>query len=71
VRFELIPLDGEVADVLPLGMYRVRASWNEEPLLVLATISVRLRKKSVQFAVGARVTVEVSQLDPERGRITR
>jgi len=48
-------------------MFRVEA---ENGLIVLATLSGRMRRHYVRVLLGDRVQVEVSAYEPTRGRIT-
>jgi translation initiation factor IF-1 len=48
-------------------MFRVKC---DNDLVVLATISGRMRQFYIRILPGDRVTVEVSPYDPTRGRIT-
>jgi translation initiation factor IF-1 len=57
---------GTVAEVLPSGLYRVRL---EEGTPVLAHIADRLDRNFVRVLVGDRVRLELSPVDPGRGRI--
>jgi translation initiation factor IF-1 len=68
-----VEVDGEVIAVLPNSMFRirVRVTMDDEPLVVLATISGRLRQRYIKLSVGDWVFVELSPYDPTRGRITR
>ncbi len=59
--------DGEVVEALPNAMFRVQA---DNGLVVLATLSGRMRRYYVRVLLGDRVQVEVSAYEPTRGRIT-
>jgi len=48
-------------------MFRVKC---ENGLVVLATVSGRMRKNYIRILPGDRVSVEVSAYDPSRGRVT-
>lgn len=62
-----LEFDGIVDEALPNAMFRVRC---DNALVVLATISGRMRQFYIRILPGDRVTVEVSPYDPSRGRIT-
>lgn len=62
-----LAFDGEVIEALPNAMFRVEA---ENGLIVLATLSGRMRRHYVRVLLGDRVQVEVSAYEPTRGRIT-
>ena len=62
-----LEFQGVVQEALPNAMFRVEA---ENGLLVLATLSGRMRRHYVRVLLGDRVTVEVSAYEPTRGRIT-
>ena len=59
--------DGEVVEALPNAMFRVQA---DNGLMVLATLSGRMRRYYVRVLLGDRVQVEVTPYEPTRGRIT-
>ena len=62
-----LEFDGAVQEALPNAMFRVKC---DNGLVVLATISGRMRQFYIRILPGDRVTVEVSPYDPSRGRIT-
>lgn len=62
-----LQFEGEVVEALPNAMFRIRA---DNGLMVLATLSGRMRRNYVRVLLGDRVTVEVSAYEPTRGRIT-
>ncbi len=62
-----LAFDGEVIESLPNAMFRVQA---DNGLVVLATLSGRMRRHYVRVLLGDRVQVEVSPYEPTRGRIT-
>ncbi len=63
---DVIRLRGEVTEVLPDSMYRVKLD-NEQ--LALCVASGRMRKNFIRVVVGDRVVVEFSPYDLTRGRI--
>jgi translation initiation factor IF-1 len=63
---DVIRARGEIVEVLPDSMYRVRLD-NEQAALCVT--SGRMRKNFIRVVVGDRVTVEFSPYDLTRGRI--
>ncbi len=63
---DVIRARGEVTEVLPDSMYRVRLD-NEHSALCVT--SGRMRKNFIRVVVGDRVIVEFSPYDLTRGRI--
>lgn len=57
---------GVVEAVRPQGLYSVRCDNGQ---VLLATLSSSGRKAAVKITPGDRVRIEVSPLDPTRGRI--
>ena len=57
---------GVVEEVRPQGLFAVRS---EDGRLVLASLTPDSRKSVVRFIPGDRVFLEISPLDPSRGRI--
>lgn len=64
---ELIELQGIVESVLPNAMFRVKIS---EKHTVTAVISGKMRQHKIQILEGDKVSIEVSQYDLNRGRVT-
>ena len=64
---ELLEFEGVVTDVLPEGRYRVRLINDHE---LIAYTAGRMKKNRIRTLVGDRVTVEVSQYDLDKGRLT-
>jgi len=67
-----IEMPGTIIELLGGSMFRVQVSTgeNEEPHLVLATLSGKMRKNKIRVVLGDEVRVSVSPYDPSRGRIT-
>jgi translation initiation factor IF-1 len=65
---QLLEFDGEVIEVLPGLMYRVRL--DETGHVILAQINGRMRKHKIRVLLGDRVQLEMSMYDLNRGRIT-
>ncbi len=64
---DLVTISGEVIQVLPATMYRVRLDGGH---VILAHISGKMRKHFIKITTGDRVTVEISATDLTKGRIT-
>lgn len=62
-------MDGEVVDILPNAMFRVRVDGQETP--VIGVISGRMRQNNIKILLGDRVEIEFSVYDLTRGRIVR
>lgn len=65
---ELLELEGEVIEVLPGSMYRVRVD-DSEHILVCYT-SGKLKQHKIKIILGDRVKIEVSPYDLSKGRVT-
>jgi translation initiation factor IF-1 len=63
---DVITLEGEVVEVLPNAMFRVRVNENHT---VLGLISGRMRQNRIQILLGDSVKMELSPYDLSRGRI--
>lgn len=63
---ELIRAKGEVIEVLPDCMYRVRLETGQEAICVT---SGRMRRNFIRVVVGDKVVCEFSPYDLTRGRI--
>lgn len=64
---DTIELEGEVVEVLPNTMFKVKLP-NEK--VILAHISGKLRMNYIKIVQGDKVVVEMSPYDLTRGRIT-
>lgn len=64
---DLIQFEGQVVDVLPNAMFRVKL---ENGHVVLATINGRMRKNNINVSLNDKVTIEMSPYDLSKGRIT-
>jgi translation initiation factor IF-1 len=62
-------LDGQVIDVLPNAMFRVKLPHMDEP--ITGIISGKMRQHNIKILLGDTVEVEFSPYDLKRGRITR
>lgn len=63
---DLIKLEGEVIEVLPGAMFRVKLENGHE---VLSHISGKMRMNYIRILVGDKVTIEMSPYDLSKGRI--
>lgn len=64
---DLIEFSGEVIEVLPNAMFRVKL---ENDHLILAHTSGRMKKNRIRVLVGDKVNVEMTTYDFTKGRIT-
>ena len=62
-------MEGEVVDILPNAMFRVKLEQFETP--VIGIISGKMRQHNIKILLGDRVEIEFSPYDLTRGRITR
>ncbi len=67
VKEEKITLEGEVTEALPDARFKVKL---ENDHVILAYVSGKMRKVFIRILPGDRVTVEMSQYDTTKGRIT-
>ncbi|MDT8389577.1 MAG: translation initiation factor IF-1 [Lentisphaeria bacterium] len=63
---DVVRLDGEVLEVLPNTMFRVKLANGHE---ILAHISGKMRLHFIRILPGDTVTVEMSPYDLTKGRI--
>lgn len=61
-------LDGVIESAEPRGLFRVKT---DDGQVVTASVSAQARRVTVKFLPGDRVAIEISPLDPSRGRITK
>ncbi len=64
---DLIEFTGEVVEVLPNTMFRVKL---ENEHVILAHASGRMRKNRIRVLAGDKVHVEMTPYDLTKGRIT-
>ena len=62
-------MDGQIIDVLPNAMFRVKIENIEQP--VTGVISGKMRQHNIKILLGDTVEIEFSPYDLTRGRITR
>lgn len=63
---DVIVQDGTVVEALPNAMFRVEL---QNSLVILATISGKMRLHYIKILPGDKVKVEISPYDLTRGRI--
>ncbi|NBX74121.1 MAG: translation initiation factor IF-1 [Alphaproteobacteria bacterium] len=63
---ELIEFPGQVLEVLPNAMYRVRLENGHE---IIAHASGKMRKNRIRVLAGDKVNVEMTPYDLSKGRI--
>jgi len=67
VKKSAIEVEGKVLDVLPGGQFRVEL---ENKHTVIAHVSGKIRMNYIRILPGDTVTLELSEYDLTRGRIT-
>jgi translation initiation factor IF-1 len=65
---EIVKLEGEIVELLPSTMFRVKL---ENGHVVLAHISGKMRIHFIKLMPGDKVEIEMSPYDLTKGRITR
>jgi len=66
---ESIEMTGEVVDILPNAMFRIKLENFEKP--VIGYLNGRMKQHNIKVLLGDRVLIEFSPYDLSRGRITR
>jgi translation initiation factor IF-1 len=66
---ESIEMQGEVVDILPNAMFRIKLENFEKP--VIGYLNGRMKQHNIKVLLGDRVLIEFSPYDLSRGRITR
>ena len=66
---ESIEMTGEVVDILPNTMFRIRLENFEKP--VIGYLNGRMKQHNIKVLLGDRVLIEFSPYDLSTGRITR
>ena len=66
-KADVIEVEAVVVETLPNAMFRVKLS---NGVVILATVSGKIRMNYIRILPGDRVTVEISPYDLTRGRIT-
>ncbi|MET0154794.1 MAG: translation initiation factor IF-1 [Rickettsiales bacterium] len=65
---ELITFQGDVLEVLPNAMFRIRL---ENGVEILGHTSGRMRKNRIRVIVGDKVEVEMTPYDLTKGRVVK
>lgn len=63
---DVISMDGQVIEVLPNAMFRVKL---DQGTMILGHISGKMRQNKIQILAGDNVRVEMSPYDLTKGRI--
>ena len=63
----MVEVEGIVTEQLPSALYRVRLDAGS---LVTVHVADRIARNFIRVLVGDRVRIELSPVDPGRGRIT-
>lgn len=63
---DVISMDGQVTEVLPNAMFRVKL---DQGMTILGHISGKMRQNKIQILAGDNVRVEMSPYDLTKGRI--
>ncbi len=66
---DVIAIEGEVVELLPNAMFKVRLDSNNS--VINAYTSGRMRQNKIQVLLGDRVIVELSPYDLSKGRVSR
>lgn len=66
-KSDVIEVSAVVKETLPNAMFRVEL---QNGVVILATVSGKIRMNYIRILPGDRVTVEISPYDLTRGRIT-
>ena len=66
---ESIEMTGEVVDILPNTMFRIKLENFEKP--VIGYLNGRMKQHNIKVLLGDRVLIEFSPYDLSKGRITR
>jgi translation initiation factor IF-1 len=66
---ESIEMTGEVVDILPNAMFRIKLENFEKP--VIGYLNGRMKQHNIKVLLGDRVLIEFSPYDLSKGRITR
>ena len=67
-KSDLIELTGEVEEVLPGNMFRVKV--DNIPNVLTCYTSGKLKQHKIKIILGDRVKIEVSPYDLSKGRVT-
>lgn len=65
---DVIKMDGEVVDVLPNAMFRIKLTTGN---IVMGYISGKMRQNDIKILLGDTVEIEFSPYDLTKGRVVR
>lgn len=65
---DFIKIDGQVTEVLPNAMFRVKLQTGNN---ILGYISGRMRQNEIRILLGDQIELELSPYDLSKGRIVR
>jgi len=65
---DLIEFEGEIIDILPNQMFKVKLDQNDH--IITAYTGGKMRQNKIRMVLGDRVKCEISPYDLEKGRIT-
>jgi translation initiation factor IF-1 len=65
---DIIELTGQVAEVLPGNMFRVKVA--NVPTVLLCYMGGKLKQHKIRIILGDNVKIEVSPYDLTKGRVT-
>lgn len=65
---DFIKIDGQVTEVLPNAMFRVKLQTGNS---ILGYISGRMRQNEIRILLGDQIEIELSPYDLSKGRIVR
>jgi translation initiation factor IF-1 len=65
---DIIELTGQVAEVLPGNMFRVKVA--NMPTVLLCYMGGKLKQHKIRIILGDNVKIEVSPYDLTKGRVT-
>lgn len=65
---DFIKIDGQVTEVLPNAMFRVKLPTGNS---ILGYISGRMRQNEIRILLGDHIELELSPYDLSKGRIVR
>jgi len=64
---DILEMEGEIIDILPNQMFKVRLSESEH--VILCYTGGKMRQFKIRLVAGDRVKVEISPYDLTKGRI--
>jgi translation initiation factor IF-1 len=67
-KADAIKMRGQVVEVLPNALFRVKLEVNE--LVIIGHISGKMRKNNINVLLGDHVEIEMTPYDMSKGRIS-